>query len=1073
MNSPHTTSGTARAVRRPSGPARAAGWLAAALLSVVGVAAHAQSIDTTTSGNWQGKYGSCGYVLPGMKVFPQTETPVLPGTSSCGPGTCPQGASFPLSAGGNNYGGGATSDLQDCRGQTTSGGFIGNIKYTTRLCQQPPSNYQIGAGYPGAGTLITMPQGFVWNGNTSDTRALQFPTDTIGKASCSPLAQGVSLTPGNRIASTVDDAAEVLRNDVGASGSAAGLCIDLDFSDVPAAQRNVPYKLSAYFVDFDFGSRVHDVRLLDELGNPLAVSTIGPFTNGTYISWPMSTLPTAMRTIQVLRVGTINATLSGLFLDRADSAYCGGPGPAIQVVKKTNGTYAPARDDGLAPVISYPGYVYWTYEVTNTGGTTLSNVYVYDSKIGYATCPKTSLAAIETMVCQLSGPSVNVYADPTSVAGTCPAGGGKLYENGAGASGKAPDGTIVTGNSVGHYCNPATPSITLKKLTNGVDTPLPTSGNAPVLSVGSTVTWTYIVTNTGNIPISTYTVKDDKAGTVCTLTNLAPGIAASCSKTGTVADQSQSTVLGTCNSLINQPMYENTGTVTGTASNGAPVSASYLSHYCNTPNPGSFTITKSPANGTYAIGDNPIFTITVTSTGPGTAKNVVLQDPLPTSGNLDDWTIIQNPGGCSIDSAADKLTCNFGDLAVGQTRTVKVQTTKAGGADASACPGGYTLYNTATVYATGLQPKSATGSFSCTPPPPCKLTIGALTFPTGTAPAGQCQPKQTVAFTITNSGSTDSVLSQITLTWPAANGKLQAVLFGANAVDNVGDVAGTSVTLSGSQLVSNAAYLTIKAGKSVVVTLQFSGNVVADISQYTGTFSFGNYCSVSLNANVCFLGYPYTSSVARTSTVFNESGVLALVDPAVATSATGTVRIFATDEHAPLLGVRTSSKPVSAMPSNPGRVTNPLYGDPTITDPYGRPIFPSLFITDVTDVSDNASHTSAAYRAGDWQYGGTPIPPKDIFGAWKGASKSGTTLTTDADPAKNNLSLGSGADAPSVALTSLGYVAEMRWNVGDLRLNGQPLQAGRTYRLQFIVHDGDQNKTGGDVGQACALVKIQ
>jgi hypothetical protein len=29
------------------------------------------------------------------------------------------------------------------------------------------------------------------------------------------------------------------------------------------------------------------------------------------------------------------------------------------------------------------------------------------------------------------------------------------------------------------------------------------------------------------------------------------------------------------------------------------------------------------------------------------------------------------------------------------------------------------------------------------------------------------------------------------------------------------------------------------------------------------------------------------------------------------------------------------------------------------------------------------------------------------------------------------------------------------------------LVAGHRYRAQFIVHDGDQNKDGGDVGQAC------
>jgi hypothetical protein len=37
-------------------------------------------------------------------------------------------------------------------------------------------------------------------------------------------------------------------------------------------------------------------------------------------------------------------------------------------------------------------------------------------------------------------------------------------------------------------------------------------------------------------------------------------------------------------------------------------------------------------------------------------------------------------------------------------------------------------------------------------------------------------------------------------------------------------------------------------------------------------------------------------------------------------------------------------------------------------------------------------------------------------------------------------------------------------------LNNLPLIAGHQYRIQFIAHDGDQNKQGGDVGQACLNV---
>jgi len=90
---------------------------------------------------------------------------------------------------------------------------------------------------------------------------------------------------------------------------------------------------------------------------------------------------------------------------------------------------------------------------------------------------------------------------------------------------------------------------------------------------------------------------------------------------------------------------------------------------------------------------------------------------------------------------------------------------------------------------------------------------------------------------------------------------------------------------------------------------------------------------------------------------------------------------------------------------------------------------------------------------------------------WKSAVKtvSGTTVsvTPDADPPKNNWNLGAGADPVPAGLSNEGYGAEIIWDVAQLGL-----QAGHTYRLQFMVHDGDQNKTGGDSGEDCVNVII-
>jgi len=34
------------------------------------------------------------------------------------------------------------------------------------------------------------------------------------------------------------------------------------------------------------------------------------------------------------------------------------------------------------------------------------------------------------------------------------------------------------------------------------------------------------------------------------------------------------------------------------------------------------------------------------------------------------------------------------------------------------------------------------------------------------------------------------------------------------------------------------------------------------------------------------------------------------------------------------------------------------------------------------------------------------------------------------------------------------------------------LQPGHSYRLEFMIHDGDQNKTGGDSGENCVNLRI-
>jgi hypothetical protein len=119
----------------------------------------------------------------------------------------------------------------------------------------------------------------------------------------------------------------------------------------------------------------------------------------------------------------------------------------------------------------------------------------------------------------------------------------------------------------------------------------------------------------------------------------------------------------------------------------------------------------------------------------------------------------------------------------------------------------------------------------------------------------------------------------------------------------------------------------------------------------------------------------------------------------------------------------------------------------------------------VTDISVDSNCT-----AGDLQKCGPAYDPIAVFGTWKKAVEApddagadgGVGTPDKTDPAKNNWNLTSSADpVPASALKCTeGFGTELRFEVS--------LISGHSYRLQVIVHDGDQNK-GGDSGEACAV----
>ena len=111
-------------------------------------------------------------------------------------------------------------------------------------------------------------------------------------------------------------------------------------------------------------------------------------------------------------------------------------------------------------------------------------------------------------------------------------------------------------------CQAAGPSVQVEKSTDGEDAD---SAPGPTLPVGSAVTWTYVVSNTGTVALNNVVLVDDQEGAVsCPSPTLAVGASMSCTKSG-VAGEGQ---------------YRNVATVTATSeTGGVNVSDTDASHY--------------------------------------------------------------------------------------------------------------------------------------------------------------------------------------------------------------------------------------------------------------------------------------------------------------------------------------------------------------------------------------------------------------------------------------------------------------------------------------------------------------
>ena len=374
----------------------------------------------------------------------------------------------------------------------------------------------------------------------------------------------------------------------------------------------------------------------------------------------------------------------------------------IGVVKTPDGA---TIDAGTVPAV-------FTITVTNNGAFTANDVVVNDFSLptgtwtftvpaGAVCVPPTvgntnSGTASGSLVCTFdeipAGQSVVITLSRATTATDC----GQLVNDVRVSSSNEPPRSNLNNEDRGTI-NVNCADVSVEKV--------PTGGNSTI-SAGDPIGFTITVRNTGDGVATDVTLTDtlpagidwtiNPAVTGCAIDKTTPGVQVLECDLGDLASDATITI-----NVVGATDPEDCGTITNTVTiDGTNLPAApregddpYEASATVTVNCPDLDIIKTAEATTVSAGDPITFTITVTNSGLGIARNVNLTDTLPAG---IDWTINPAVTGCAIDKTTTPgvqvLECDFGDLAYTNQRVVTVT-----GATSSAVCG--LVPNTATVSA--------------------------------------------------------------------------------------------------------------------------------------------------------------------------------------------------------------------------------------------------------------------------------------------------------------------------------------------------------------------------------------
>ncbi len=347
-------------------------------------------------------------------------------------------------------------------------------------------------------------------------------------------------------------------------------------------------------------------------------NSIGDDNGSIRATWPAGT-STAVVTYDesienVLGVTNFNAAARGI-------------GIWASSIITVNQTISLTKTADVSTYVAAGETITYTYTITNDGPLPINtgqNIQINDDQIGIFTCPAltSDIASGGTFTCTATYTTDATDAGGASVVNVATAGVGTGTQSFA---------TRLQSNSATETVIREIPAITLVK---AAGTPSVAAGGNPTLTDGGdTISYSYTVTNSGNVQLNGVSITDTGptfngipgTGTLSAFSPAIATIPVSGSQvftaTYTLSQADVDNSVGAANAV------ENTATASGASAGGVPATSNASTAQTTIPGGANITVTKTASQDTNVpAGVTITYTYRVTNTGNTTVSNISLSD---------------------------------------------------------------------------------------------------------------------------------------------------------------------------------------------------------------------------------------------------------------------------------------------------------------------------------------------------------------------------------------------------------------------------------------------------------------